>query len=316
MKKNKIIGIIVASLGVIVSMAGAAALYTKAATDATFNIGAGQFQGSTGTVTYQINGSVSGSVAPTYLSHDGNHEGTGLVYVEQANHSMDEAQTIDQVKYVFELGATYASPLVQQEIVTGELILSITNIPEAYRGKLSIYAAIDGYVENSLGAEHYSKVSQVNDTPDYAITAEHPSFSFDSDVAVSTNRTQKLVVFMKYDLSTFDVLNQDEAGLGYSLSVTWKKASDGFVPAYVVGDGNQWTKDDEFVMAPNINSTTGWEWYYNGLSGTLGNAKCLKGDPALAESWSGGNNVLLNSNNTYNVVWSGSHNDAAQFQLA
>ena len=71
MKKNKIIGIAVASLGIVFSVGGAFALYTKSVGSVDFNIGAATHTSSTSTVTYKINGATSGNVAPSYLKSNG-----------------------------------------------------------------------------------------------------------------------------------------------------------------------------------------------------------------------------------------------------
>ena len=60
--KKKLIGIGVASLGVILSVGGAIALYQKAASNVEFGISAGAYAGSTGTITYKINNQANASV--------------------------------------------------------------------------------------------------------------------------------------------------------------------------------------------------------------------------------------------------------------
>ena len=203
MKINKIVGIAVASLGIVFSVTTAAALYTKAATDTGFGIGAGNFVGSNGAVTYKINGATSGAVAPTYVSHDGEHsDGTGLVKTDS------NATTFDQVHYVFTLSADYAVGLNEQSYVAGNLSISITNIPSKYQGKLAVWVCIEDYVADSYGKVNYEHAFM---NSDYSITNEHTSYSANQDIVVASSGVQKLSIYLKYDLTTFaDVLALDE----------------------------------------------------------------------------------------------------------
>lgn len=296
MKINKkLIGIGVASFGILFSIGGAFALYQQAATDAQFGISAGTYAGSSGTVTYKINNtSGSATVAPAYLTSGGANGGTGL------------SATYTQVEYTMALSAAFASGANVQDFVVGNLSISLTDIPAAYQGKLAVWAVIDNYGANSLGEHYYKNVFMAED---YAITNEHTNFVANHDIAVSASGTQVLHIYLKYNLAGIDTLTQNEASLGYSLNVSWGEA-DSFEPAYVVGVGNVWTQDDGFSMAPNINKphAEGWEWVYNNLPGTLGESKCAKG-----ETWSSGDNAELNPAKSYNVYWNGSDSSAANF---
>ena len=125
MKINKkLIGISVASLGILFSIGGAVALYTQAAEEASFGISAGAYAGSGGLVTYKINNTAGNSnVAPSYLTAGGVGGGTGL------------STTYTQVEYAIALSAEYTNGSNAQNFVVGNLGISLTNIPEAYRGK-------------------------------------------------------------------------------------------------------------------------------------------------------------------------------------
>lgn len=306
--KKKLIGIAVATVGVLFSVGGAVALYTKAAQDTGFGVSQGTYEGSEGAITYKINGNASGAVAPQYLKADGTNGGTGL------------GGEYTQVKYEFELSAEYSSSLIEQNFVVGNLAVIVNNIPEAYRGKLSIWAGIEGYEAGSLG-EHYYASSLMPGGVDFAINTEpgHQDYGIDTDVAVSTVGTQKLCVYLKYTLDDLDLMDLDEASLGYSLSVTWG-APTTFEYAYVKGVGNLWTVDEKYAMNPNINATYenegDWEWIYNALPGTMGEAKCfLPGANENPDVWSGGENAVLDEAETYDVIWSGKAADEAQFLL-
>ena len=310
MKKNKIFGIGIASLGVVFSIATAAALYVKSAQDTGFGIGAGEYVGSEGVVTYKINGNTSGSLAPSYLKTDGSNGGTGL------------GGDYTQVKYEALLSATYAQDLSAQDVVVGNLSVSIKNIPTKYQGKLSIWVGIDGYKEFDGATQESDKIPSLGKqlfatafmTSDYAITSENSEYVANRDIAVKSGGEQKLVIYMKYDLTGTDLLTQNEASLGYTLDISWGKPSANYNYAYVVGDGNQWTQDDEFAMAPNIDkkSTEGYEWMYNNLKGTLGHAKCNKTENQVT-TWSADPDAELDAAKTYNVYWNGSNDTAASF---
>ena len=296
--KKKLIGIAIASFGVILSVGGAIALYTRAAEDAGFGISAGTYAGSSGSVTYKINNQSGASVvAPAYLKGDGTNGGSAL------------GNGYTQVYYEMALGASFADGANAQDYVVGNVSVSVTNIPASYQGKLAIWADIDNYQENSLG-EHYYNRALMNE--DFAISdAEgHASFSTNANVAVSADGTQKLRIFLKYTFTDADLYGFNEANLGYTLSVQWTEATNEFGRAYVLGVGTLWESDDGYSMAPNINKAhaEGWEWIYQNLPGTFGEAKCLVGS-----SWSAGANANLDPAKTYTVYWTGSNEAAATF---
>ena len=296
MKLNKkVIGISVASLGMLFSIGGAFALYQQNASDASFGISQGAYAGSSGTVTYKINGAAGNSeLVPTYLG------GEGL------------STTYSQVEYAVPLSATYVGGNAQN-FVMGNLGISLTNVPEAYRGKLSVWAQIDGYTENSLGEHYYKNVFMAED---YAITAENQTFVADHDVAVAAAGVQTLHIYLKYNLAGVDILAQNEAGLGYTLAVTWGAPSAGFEPAYIEGVGNVWAADDGYSMLPNINKphAEGWQWIYNNLPGSMGEAKCIGyNNSHELNVWSSGDNAELNPAASYNVYWDGNGEHAASF---
>ena len=299
--KKKLIGIAVASFGMILSVGSAIALYVQNCDPASFGIGQGTYEGSEGVITYKINGNTSGVVLPQYLKTDGTNGGTGL------------GGEYTQVKYEFALSATYSSSLIEQNFVVGALSVTVNNIPEKYQGKLSIWAGIEGYQADSLG-EHFYASSLMPGGVDFAITDEegHGAFNVTSDIAVSSAGTQKLAVYLKYNLGDYKLVEEDEASLGYSLSVNWKEASS-FNYAYVKGDSIMWSADQKYAMNPNINKpyAEGWEWVYNNLPGSFGpGAKCQVGD-----TWSADPNANLDAEKSYNVYWTGAADAVATFQV-
>lgn len=306
MKKNKIIGIAVASFGVLACAGSAFALYKTGARETGFGIGAGTYQGQPGTVTYKIDDHVSGTIAPQYWNSDGSDKtGKGL------------SSIYTQVVYEASLSASFAADLNPQNFVVGNLQVKVENIPEAYQGKLSIWADVQGYEADSLGAHYYSTL--INE--DYAITAEHQSFNENKNIAVSANGTQKVRIILKYNLGEYDLLTKNEASLGYNLTIKWGTANNEFGNCYVLGNGTQWEFDDKFAMAPNINKpyAEGWEWVYNNLpASNLVEAKCAKpGDNDTKvfshDTEEEGHNHTLTEGHTYDVYWTGSENDVATF---
>ena len=106
--KKKLIGIAVASFGMILSVGSAIALYVKAADPASFGIGQGTYEGSEGAITYKINGNTTGTVAPAYLKANGENGGAGL------------GGEYTQVKYEFALSATYSSTFPREQHTSAE----------------------------------------------------------------------------------------------------------------------------------------------------------------------------------------------------
>ena len=300
MKINKkLVGITVASLGMVFSIGGAFALYKTTAQDVSFGISAGTYAGSGGSVTYKINNTAGNSnVAPVYLRSNGTNGGSGL------------SAEFTQVEYTMALSAVYADNANEQDYVVGNLSVSLTNIPEVYRGKLAVWVVVDNYVASSLG-EHYYKNTFMNE--DYQITAEQQSFVANHDIAVSSVGTQVLHIYLKYNMAELDTLTMNEASLGYTLAVSWG-APASFVPAYVRGNGTQWETDEAYAMLPNINKaySEGWEWIYNNLPGTIGETKCFIHENDT-DKWSQ-ENYTCDPAKSYNVTWSGVADAAANYQ--
>lgn len=300
MKKKQIIGIAIASLGAALCVSSAAALYVTGAVNVQFGIGQGEFVGSAGVVTYKINDAVDGTIAPQYWNSDGSDKtGEGL------------SATYTQVVYEGVLSANFANGVNPQDFVLGDLSVSVSNIPEAYRGHLGIWVDVDGYVADSLGKATYEHVFM---NSDYQITDEVHSYTDSKTIAVSSSGVQKVRVMLKYNLEAYDQLAKNEETLGYTVSIQWGAPSVEFEAAYVVGNGNQWTMDDEYMMAPNINKANaeGWEWVYNNLPGSMLSAKCEK---ANGENpfYSAGDDAVLDAEKSYNVYWNGNAEGVANF---
>ena len=298
MKKNKIIGIAIAALGVVVSFSAAAALYQKAADDVDFGISAGTYAGSTSTAHYTINGSIgaAAAVAPTYCDALGDAVVGATGFKEGAL----------QAKYEFALGAQFANDVAAQTYVMGKLSVSLSGVTAAYQGKVQVYASVTGYGEGTVGANSFGGAI-VNDV---TIDAEHLTAEGSSVVSVKADGSaHKLVVWVKLiNMEDFNYLAQNEAGLGYSLNVTWADLdADYDACAYIVGSGNQWTVDDEYRMAVDPTQAS-WIYRYDGLQGsaTWTECKAVKTDAKGGNivKWSSGeSNFALANGTTYTLLW-------------
>lgn len=282
--KKKLIGISVATVGVVLSIGSAIALYTKAANNTSFGISAGAYSESSGAITYKING-VGGSstVAPQYYKATGvDNEGTALggEYV--------------QIKYEFTLGATFEDYNVDQTFVMGKVDVALTNLDAALYGKVTVWAAVQGYTNDTIGASSFGS-ALINDV---AIADAETVCAGARDISVAAAGVQKLVVWVKFTMAELDLLTLNEKGNLYTLDVHWGKVSDDYELAYIVGGGTQWHKDEKYAMAVNANANS-FEWMYEGLQQSFGQFKVVCGD-----TWchADGNNHVL-EHETGDVYW-------------
>ena len=297
MKTSKIIGVGIATLGVVFSIGGAIALYTKTVAPVGFGIGGATYTSSTGTVTYTIGGvGGTGNVNPTFHKADSS-AGEGAAKFTQVNRA---------AKYTFQLGATYAAGLTVQDYIVGNLSVSLTNVAESLRDHVEVSMYFDGYTNDTLGKIVYGSNLTSSETPINETTITGASLTVDTrDICVATAGTQSLVIYFKLD-NTIDTLTMNELDSLWSLSVTWA-APNNFNYAYIANNKVEWAEDDEFVMAPNINkdnygASPNFEWWGQ-IKGTaeLTQAKCRQGN-----TWETGDNHALTLDQVYNVSWSGS----------
>lgn len=310
MKKNKLIGILVASTGAIASISTAAALYVKSATKTGFGIGA-KWSGLSGTVTYLIDGKASGSMEAHYLDKDGNNGGEGF------------GGAYTQAEFIFPVGASFSDDVPAQNVVVGNFEVDLTNISEALQNKAKIWVGVNGYTADTYGASHYSKAFMANDT---ALTGE--AYSVNHDIAVSSAGTQSVCVYVKLDqaLSESDLFALAE-GKAFDISVSWGAPTD-FEFAHVVGNKTMWEDDDVYAMVPNINkenakaydeeehpSVEVFEWMFNNLPASMEKTKCRKvasKEPEITYNWSK-DDKELEAGNVYDVYWSGANGAEAYY---
>lgn len=282
MKKNKIIGLVVAAAGVVASISAASALYiNKAAQDTGFGIGA-KWQGLEGTITYKVNGETSGTVTPSYLKGDGTNGGEGF------------GGEYTQAHYAFPLSASFTTDIPTQLFVVGNFQVDITNIAPTLQNHAKIWVGVDGYNDNTYGKSAYALCFMGSDTPLTGAT-----YSIDKDIAVSAVQAQTVNIYVKLDEAIAASAMMDLAeGKAFDISVSWG-APKNFEFAYVTGDKVMWQDDGAYAMVPNVNKEgTAFEWIYSNLPGTMKKAKCHKGN-----TWSTGDDVSLDSTKTYDVYW-------------
>lgn len=289
--KKKLIGIAVATFGVALSVGSAIALYQHAAQQTSFGISAGTYAGSTGTITYKINGASGNSqLDPVYCDGEG-------VAAEEEN--IGVSVDYPQIKYEFALGGVYSEDLIAQQYVMGNLNLQFADLISDLNGKVTVWAGVQGYTEGKIGESAYGEALVDNQV----IDAEHPNINIDRVISVKADGSQqKLVVWVKF--ANIDDISLAEKANLYSLSVAWGELPQDFKLAYIVGNGNQWHEDDKYAMVVNIEATS-FEWMFQNLPGSMGEAKVVRNG-----EWchSDGNHVL-DAEKTYNVYWT-APNDA------
>ena len=284
--KKKLIGIAVATFGVVLSVGSAIALYQKAAQDASFGISAGAYAGSTGTITYKINNTSGNSqVAPVYCDADG-------AAAENQN-TVGVSADYPQIKYEFTLGGVYSEDLIEQYFVMGKVNVSFSNLAEELNGKVTVYASVTEYNEGTVGASMYGTALVDN----VVVDAEHPNINIGRDISVVASGVQKLVVWVKF--ANIDNIALAELADLYTLNVTWGELSEDFNLAFIVGDGTQWHEDEKYAMVVNAEAIS-FEWMFAGLPGDFGEFKVKCGD-----TWchAEGNHTLEEPEAYYVVYW-------------
>lgn len=288
MKKSKIIAIGAAVSGVLVSFGAAFALYVSNASNASFDFSAATGSDSTGTVNYLITNANEGKVAVEgYYDEAGENKGTGI------------SADFPQVHYQFDLGASFANGVPSQSYVLGNLSASLTLLDETLAGKVTVYASLDGYQVGKVGATLYGGTLINNLVP----AADALTVSANKDVCVTSNGGQHLSVWVKFNLDGVDLLEKNEAGSLYNLSVNFGDVSQEFNKAYVVCGATNWSPDDKYAMSVNINADN-YEWMYNGIGGTNEAGGFEKINCFCNGVW-GNADAPLEEGETYDVYWLG-----------
>lgn len=306
--KNKVIGILVGTAGVIASIGAASALYIKEAQKVGFGIGA-KYSGGTGAINYLINGESTGTVNPSYVKSNGENGGEGLggVYT--------------QVHYSFPLSATFSSDIPAQPYVNGNFKVDLKNINSVLVDNSVISIVGSGYqryvegqeevpANETIGYKTYNK-GLIVDEP---IDAATKTFSY--DLCVGAAGGQSIDVWFKLNSAIEgNALADLHEGKLFDLSVTWGEVGEGYEGSYVISAGSSWSEDSAYAMYPNLKAKD-WEWMFTGLSGELSKAKCKKGGNYSSNTGEGTDadgNVLLDAAKTYDVYWNGNNGAPASF---
>jgi hypothetical protein len=304
-RKNKLIGSLIAFGGIVASFATAAALYTKAASPTGFGIGA-EYQAIGGAIQYTIDGKVEGRIEPTYWisGTETNHgEALGGEHLEY-----------NEIQFAFPVGATYdTTKQVAQPYVLGNFSVSITNVVPALQNHAHVWTEVKGWTSSFDGKWGSSDANKnFNASGDEAISGS--SYSKSKNIVVETNHHQSVVVIVKLDntVMTEATMLQLAETKPFDISVTWQGPQD-YDLAYVVGNKTNWEVDDAYAMVPNLLSESGFEWSFTGLTG-FSEAKCSKPAASAPDNWSADPNATLTPGSTYTVTWSGSGLAQAHFE--
>ena len=280
MKKGKLIGIGVASLGVVLSVGGALALYTKNATDVGFSFGKYNYTPVSGDINYYLGTEVS-------------------------EEDVVGASTITKVVKV-PMSATYPNDLetqvIAQDYRAGNISVSFSG-GAVFEDKVSVSAAVKGY---AVGSYLSGGVTVINNE---TFTDASEGVSGAADVTVKAGDTTptiaELCQYLEVTLTfTGTYLDFDEASFG--LTVKWDKVSNEYSPAYIKGDLNNWTEAEEYRMVENIDATQK-EWVFKDLTGF--EAMKIYRKVGENETWVGPStvntslNVTPDKTETYKVVW-------------
>ena len=312
MKKNKLVGLIIAVGGAVASIATASALYVKNMTSPIgFSIGDATWsEVTTGTIDYKINGAASGSIAATYLDASG-------AVIADAEGLGGEAR---QACYMFALSAVYNDGHPAQDFTVGKFTVSITNINAALKGNAKVWIDVQGYTDGTLGAYYYRSAFMDGDA---IISSETSAIEKEAEIAASSTGAQSVRVLVKLNENALDDdatrMSIAEQSL-CTLSVTWG-APVSFNFAHVVNNDDLWNEQDFYNMVPNVAFDKGgagvgegdFEWMYNGFTGHE-QAKCRQGDKWSGNAGTESGNHELNPAHHYDVYWSGVNDAVASFQ--
>ena len=289
MKKNKIIGIAVATLGVIISTGVSLALYVSK--DAAKEIGIGVFTphvSQNGDINYVIDTVTAGA--------------------QNAAFSPDHLQNTHSFRLGASKGADSQLPL--QNYTVGDLTITISSANTTLISKLTAAGTI---AVPSGKWQDVNSNGKVNLTVDKAqdnssITLTYANFTAQSvkDLAGGTNSIVDLELTLANNLTEQEVLALAEAN--YSISASWVEPSN-FVYAYITGTQYGWaTEETDSRMVPNALATS-FEWMYTGYRDTTPGdsrgAKPIMKDDNNTWRWSTSADTAIALDKQYDFYWSG-----------
>ena len=279
MKKSKIIGVGVATFGILLSFCTSIALYSKEASNITFEFGGIGYTPHSGNINFKL----------------GEEEISG-----GAINPSNKVQTIK-----VPLSAVYPAGVIAQDSKAGNIAIEFT-ADDALANKVSVTARVSGYQEGSYYANNEEVRTLLNNVSytGTAIEVNKDIFVKAGDENPTIANNQYLEVLVTYDVTDENMLALAEKQV--HLDVTWDAPSSDFVPAYVKGDGNGWDAVDEYEMVALLNGSD-WDWTFKNLTG-FNRMKIFKPVEAGDDIWVGAGNdgsadVELDPELTYQVYW-------------
>ena len=271
--KKKSIGIAIALAGIALSVGTSFALYTRAASDIEFGVGAYSHSETSGALTYTVTGVSNGTISFTNDIINTTHE---------------YAQTLE-----FTLSGSYGNTLIAQDYIHGKLSVSFT-LPSVAGVSAETSVYFTGYT--NWGATAFGSDLLHNETP----------ANCSRDITVETNGNVHVLVWLKFSgITAANYIQLAEQAA--TVAVTFG-APDTACSKFVVGDASNWSPWEQYRMVPNIKANSE-QYMFKGLTG-FNQAKCYN---TANSAWSDGNNEDNMAGHTYNVYWNGSGSSAATF---
>lgn len=306
MKTNKIIGIAVATFGVVLSTSVAFALYAHA--DNPKQIGIGVFD--------------------PIVSQDGDINFViDSIAADNENAAFSPAHLSNA--YSFRIGANKGadSVLPLQNYTVGDLTVTISSSNTTLISNLTAVASVavpqNKWQDNDTGTANDGKLDLAvqKNQGNTAITCSLTNFAAQSvkDLAGGVNSIVSLSL-------TLPALNEETMlAIGeatYTITASWVEPAN-FTYAYITGTQYGWAAaNNDTRMVPNALSDHGFEWMYQHYTdqtpGDARGAKCIQWDQALnngegAWAWSGGDDAAIALDKQYDVYWAGGNGVNANF---
>lgn len=288
-KKYKLLAASLAVTGTIATVATAFALYQKNAEGIEITID--NIKGhtsSTDTINYTL-GAATLKAAKTGEGYD--------VATTVETISPEYSQYWIEIPVGFEYVKGSGENAPEQDSVAGNLkaSLKLEDGLAALSPKTSFY--VKGYTDGTYFAHHCNLAN------DKSFSAEEKTISGNLDIATAKTG-QTLFMWLDFGTSLTDDAFMPIAGkAAYSGTVDWGLAAGTLNPAaYVVGTGNAWKAEDDFMMVPSLTNTDTEHvtWEYKGLTGFT-QLKCLRDDAWFGGA--GGNNVVVAKDTTYTITY-------------
>lgn len=259
---KKILGVLVAAGGIVATVAGSFALYSKVGDNKQIGIGVTTSSGK------DIDYKVTDIVAPSKALSPNNTSDT----------------------FSFKVGAKYNASgdneYPEQDIVVGNLTVTLTG-SETLINNLTMDGTVGDYSEDSIGLSTYgAKKDAVKGTA--AESKNTLTYTFEGLAVHTAGQTVTFNLGFTSSISQSDFLSIAEEQ--YKIDISWQRYNDNYEFAILTGDFINWSQDTSVapIMMPDIDRTDsnfGWVIKYNFVTDATVIAK--KGD-----TWSGKNTTF------------------------